>query len=634
MWRLARSNLAAHRGSLTGTVVVLALAAALLSASGVLVESGVRAETGPTGPGAADGGALTALASSFIGTTVLVVVLVVAATVTLAMRPRRRDLALLRAVGATSRQVRRMVTAELLLLTVVVAPLGALPGLWAARLATPLLVDAGMVPDDFTLTLSPLPALGAVALLVPVAVGAAHLAVRETLRSSPTSALGSTLVEPAGLGRVRRVLALVTAVTGVVVAGTPLVVPGAVGGAGAATSGLLLVGAAALAGPALVAWTFGLSARDHVGARPVRHLARANTRGFSRRLSAVVVPLAAVVAVGTIQTSTGDAVQEAAGQQLRDGLHADLVVTAADGLSADQVARIEADPAVDEATPLSSLTVRVRTDEEEIGALEGLSWETGPMRVLPAGGAAAYDPGLVDGSLDALEDPDTVAVSTDARLLNGAGLGESVTVRLGDGETTELRVVAVYDRSLGFGDYTLGAATLADRGLEQPADTVLVTSSRPDVLADRLATSGHQVSTVADYIEAATATSAGEQRLSAALLLALLGFLLVGAANALVMLTAGRRPEWLLLGRIGATRRQLLRLATLESLVTASAAVAIGTLSVVPALLGVSFGLLGAQVPAVDLTTYAALVAVVVLVSLASTVPTVAARLGRSRVPA
>ena len=223
MWRLARSNLAAHRASLGGTVVVLALAAALLSAAGVLLESGLRA-----GAGSADAGTLTALAGSFIGITLLVVVLVVAATVTLAMRPRQRDLALLRAVGATSRQVRQMVTVELLLVTAVVGPRGALPGLWAARLTTPLLVDAGLVPAGFTPALSPLPALSAVVLLVPVAAGAARLAVRETLRQTATAALGSTLVEPAGLGRVRRALALATAGTGLAVAGTPLVVPGTV----------------------------------------------------------------------------------------------------------------------------------------------------------------------------------------------------------------------------------------------------------------------------------------------------------------------------------------------------------------------------------------------------------------------
>ncbi len=55
----------------------------------------------------------------------MVVVLVVAATVSLALRGRRRELALLRAVGATRAQARALIGAEVLLVGMVAAPLGA-----------------------------------------------------------------------------------------------------------------------------------------------------------------------------------------------------------------------------------------------------------------------------------------------------------------------------------------------------------------------------------------------------------------------------------------------------------------------------------------------------------------------------
>ena len=88
-----------------GPFLVIALAAALLAATGRLLESGLRA-SGTDG----DTGLLAALAGSFAGTALVVVVLVVASTVTLALRQRRRELALLRAVGATRSQVRRAIT--------------------------------------------------------------------------------------------------------------------------------------------------------------------------------------------------------------------------------------------------------------------------------------------------------------------------------------------------------------------------------------------------------------------------------------------------------------------------------------------------------------------------------------------
>ncbi|WP_122818267.1 FtsX-like permease family protein [Nocardioides pantholopis] len=626
MWRLARSNIAAHLSSLIGTIVVVALAAAVLSAAGVLIESGVRAPRPTDGTG--DASLLTVLAGSFIGTASVVVILVVAATVSLAMRPRQRDLAVLRALGATRRQVRRMVAAELLLLTAVVAPLGALPGLAAARLTTPLLTDAGIVPPGFSLTLSPLPVLGAVVVLAPVAVAAAFLATRETLRLPPTAAVTATLAEPREVGRTRRVLAAVTAAGGLAAAGTPLVVPGTIGGATAASSALLLVAAAALAGPVLVAWALGSSGRAGGGRRrPVTRLAFANTRGFSRRLTAVIVPLAAVIAVGTVQTSTGDALGDAAAQQLSDGLQADLVVTAPDGLDDEEIARIQDLPEVDSTTALAAVPARVRTDDEEIAGLEGLSWEPYQLRVLPLGGPdASYDPDVVAGSLDDLDDAGSIAVSSDARFTIGHGMSDTVAVQLAGGETTELRVVAVYDRGLGFGDYTLGEATLAEHRLDRPVDTVLVSSGAPDTVAGGLRDLGLETVSQQGYVESATAAGEGQQRLSAVLLLALLGFMLVGAANALVMLTAGRRGERALLGRIGLTRPQQVRLALVESAITATAAIVIGTLAVVPAVLGVSLGLLGPVVPVLDVTTYGVLVGLVVLVSVACSVPAAARR--------
>lgn len=621
-WVQAWDALRAHRAGMTGPFIVLALAGALLSANGVLMESGVRADASdPSAPGA---GLLSTLAGSFAGTALVVVVLVVAATVTLAMRQRRRELALLRAVGATRGQVRSRVAAELVLLTLLAAPLGALPGLWLARLTRPLLVDAGIVETGFHFTLSPVPVLGAVAVLVPLAVLAARLAARETLRLPPTAAVRSTAVEEQSIGAVRRALALGTAAAGLLTAGSALVVPGTLGSAGAATSALLLVAAAALGGPVLVTWALG---RRTPGPRtPSVRLAVANSRGFSRRLSTVVVPLAAALALGTIQSSVNGAVSTAAVEQLRDGLRSDLVVSADGALSAQQVAAVEGADGVRRATALGSVTAQVRTDDEEVPGLTALSWEATSLRVLPDDEPdPALDPGLDAGSLAALREPGTVAVSTDARFETGHGLGDEVLVRL-DGSETPLRVVAVYDRGLGFGSYLVGAATLPST---VPVDTMLVTTDSPDAVADALGASGLRATDPATYASTVGAAGPQEQRLSLVLLLALLAFVGLAAANTLVISTAGRREELVLLRRTGATRRQLVSMSVVESLLVAGLAWAIGTVAVVPSVIGVSAGLLGAAVPVVDLTTYGVLSLAVLGIAVASIVPTVALRTRR-----
>jgi putative ABC transport system permease protein len=621
----AWSSVRAHRGSLAGTFVVIALAAALLAATGRLLESGLRA-AGTDG----DTGMLAALAGSFAGTALVVVVLVVASTVTLALRQRRRELALLRAVGATRTQVRRAIGTELLLLTLLAAPLGAVPGLAAAGLTRPLLRDAGMIGDGAPLALAPTAAVAAVALLLPVALLAGRLASRETLRQPPTAAVRDSGVEHREIGRARRTFAIVSAALGLLAAGSPLVVPGTVGSASAATSALLLVAAASLAGPPLVTWLL-----DHTGSlsgrvrRPAARLALANSRGFSRRLATVVVPLAVMVAVGTVQGSVNSAVVAAADEQLRAGLKADLVVSGADGeaLDAGGVATVTAAPGVEHAYPLAGVTAQVRTDDEDVPGLAALSWESGPLRVLPAGGVGTtYDPGVVEGSLASLDEPGTVAVSTDARFETGHGLGDEVEVRLPGDRTATLRVAAVYDRGLGFGGYLVGASTMTAEDVPTEVDTVLLETDDPGGVRRELAAAGLTATTTAAYADQATTADAGEQRLSLVLLLALLAFVAVAAANALVMATAGRRDELVLLRRTGATRRQLVTMSLVEALVTAAVAWLIGTAAVVPAVIGVSAGLLGYAVPAVDLTTYALLSAVVLVVAVGAIVPTVAVR--------
>lgn len=614
------ASLRAHRGAMVGPGLALALAGTLLSATGVLVESDLRAGADAPAPGL-----LTSLALSFGGTALMVVVLVVAATVTLSMRQRRREFALLRAIGATRAQVRRTVSRELVLLTALAAPVGALGGLAVARSVRPLLTDAGVVDDTFRFAVSPLPVLVAVALLLPVAVAAARISARETLRLPPTAAVRATGVDERAVGRVRRLTAVALAGTGLAAATSALLLPGLVGSATAATSALLLVGAAGVAGPLLVTWVL-----DHTTAAsrrlrdPAVRMALANSRGFSWRLTAAVVPLAAALALGTIQSSADRALADAAVEQLRDGLHADLVVWEPAGLEPTEVAALRAADGVERATPIGSVVAQVRVDEEEVPGLAALSWESVGIRVLPDGRPdPAYDPRVVDGSLAALAEPGTIAVSTDAHLETGSGVGDRVPVRLGDGPAIALRVVAVHERGLGFGSYLIGAATLAEHGLTAPVDTVLLTTSGPVGELD------HRALRPATYAAEAGVPGPQLQRLSMVLLLGLLVFVGLGAANALVMSTANRREELRLLARTGATRRQLVTMAAAEAVVVALVAWAIGTVAVAPAVIGVSLGLLGLAVPVVDLATYGVLSLAVLAIAVLGIVPTVALRLRR-----
>lgn len=616
MWFLARRGARAHRGSLVATSLVLVLAGALLSMTGWLLVAGV---TGDDDPRASE---LVALSTSFAGTALSLVVLVVAATVTLALRRRRGELALLRAVGATGRQVRALVRGEVLATTLTAAPLGAVGGLGLAWLLRPVLEDAGFVVPHVPAALLPLPVLGATLLLVPTALVAARIAARESLRLSPTAAVGGSRVESREVGRVRRACALVLALGGVAVACAPLLVPGALGAATAAVSAFLLVAAAALAGPLLVAWTFDRVAR-YAGRGPrgraTTRLAVANVRGFSRRLTTVVVPLALLLAVGTVQTSVNHAVAVAADTQLTEAVGTDLVVTDPSGPVDPTV--LQGVEGVASVTPLAVQPAQVRVEGDSAFG-EGFAWESTAMRVMPAGtGPDVLDPGVTAGSLAELGEPGTVAVSTDARLELGARLGGTLTWRHGDRVITS-RVVAEYDRGLALGPLLVSAEALAAEGVATVPDTLLVDTAGAGA-ASAVTSAGLVAQDVDAYVDAVAQAAADGQDLSTVLVLLLLGFAGIGAANAVVLATAGRRDELLLLRRTGATRRQLLTTTFTEALVTGASAWTIGVLAVVPAVLGVTFGLLGPTLPVVDLPAAAALTVAVLAVPVVCTLLTV-----------
>jgi len=67
------------------------------------------------------------IGATFGGYVVMLIIFVVAGTIGLSVRHRRRDLALLRAVAATPGQIRQMIVAEAALVSIVAAALG-LPG--------------------------------------------------------------------------------------------------------------------------------------------------------------------------------------------------------------------------------------------------------------------------------------------------------------------------------------------------------------------------------------------------------------------------------------------------------------------------------------------------------------------------
>ncbi|MBT2501213.1 ABC transporter permease [Curtobacterium sp. ISL-83] len=614
--RAAVRSLLVNRSALVGASVVIALAAALLAVTAAWLEAGLR------DPQASS---LIAVGGSFAGTLVSITVFMVATTFTAVLRERRREFALLRAVGATARQVRVMVTTEVLVLVAVIAPAAAVAGTFAAPFVTPLLRSSGIVPAGVGLTPSVIPIVCTLAVLLPTGLLAARAAARASARSSTAAAVRESAVDEPVLSRVRTVLAVTTAALGLMAAATPFAVPGGVGSATGASSAILLVVAAALAGPLLVQ----RAARSALAARhgAIGMLALTSARGFPRRLSAVVIPLALLVALGSVQTGTAVAVEHGTEQQLRSGVRADLVVTSASGVTHEQVSAVEALPGVTATTSTGSTQVSVRTDsdDQDLPALDALSWESVSIRTLSAV-HPLVDPAVVAGSLRGLHAPRTIAVSSDTVALAGKGVGDSVEVRRDGGAIEAERIVAVFDRGLGFGDYLTQA-----RPTER-TDALFVEATGSDRARIRAAVEsmGLRATDPDGFVRRSVEAGDGERQLSWVLLAALLVLVGAVAANTLVTSVRGRRDEFALLRRTGATRGQLMRAALVETGFIAVVSIVIGTVAVLPALAGISQGLVGVPWAGFDLAAWSGCAAAVVAIAAVAVLPT-AWRTARSR---
>ncbi|MCD4532862.1 FtsX-like permease family protein [Nocardioides sp. cx-169] len=565
-------------------------------------------------------GQLMLLSSSFTGVALMIALFVVAGTLSLAVAQRRRQFALLRAVGALPGQVQGLIRREVLVVAGVAALLGAAPGYWAARVLGAQFTKAGVMSEDFALAYSPLPALGAVLLSVGAAVAAAWVAGRRTARISPVEALAEADVETPGLSRSRIVGGVVLIAGGLAAAGAPFIFAGAAGLVAAASSSLLLLFGVGLLGPLLVQRLLDVAHRvTGRSSSPGVTLAMSNLRGYSRRTASAVVPLALAMSFACVQLFLPTTVDAEASAQSRDGLSADLVVAAPAGISPGTVEQVagmngvkSVNPVVRSGVLLSGTTFGDPTVEPF--AAQGIDPATAP---------GTLDLDVQDGSLERLGDPDTIALSSDAAHFLGAEVGETIGFHLGDGTEADADVVAVYDRGLGFGDVTMDGATLREHTTAGLDDYLLVTTEPGASVEQDLGELGLVAETPDALAEDGSEARDSQAWVNRIALIVILGYVALSVVNGLVMATLGRRRELTLLRLVGARDRQVRTMTLLESLATGALAVVLGTVVAVPPLIGIALGVSGRPLPTIEPLAYAAIaVGVVVLGVVSVWVPT------------
>ncbi|GAA4939770.1 FtsX-like permease family protein [Nonomuraea thailandensis] len=157
-----------------------------------------------------------------LGTTVLVATGMVAAAMGLSVRRRGRELAVLRAVGAYPRQLRRMLLAEGLILAAVATAAGIPLGMPVAAVLADRLRGFGTLGTAFELTYRPQPMVWTLAFTVAAALAASLMAVARALRIRPGDALGEAPQEGRRIGRGRLLTGLALAAVATVLSALQL----------------------------------------------------------------------------------------------------------------------------------------------------------------------------------------------------------------------------------------------------------------------------------------------------------------------------------------------------------------------------------------------------------------------------
>jgi putative ABC transport system permease protein len=565
-----------------------------LAGTGLEVRTGADiGESVSPGAGAARS-LLVLLAGSLGGIVLLITGFVTVGALGVSIAGQRRDLALMRAVGATPRQIRRLAAAQSSAVAAVAVVPGVALGYPLAGQFRALLADRGVLPSGLPLTYGPLPAVATLVLIAAVVQLSARAAAWRTSRMPATEAVAESRSEPRKPSSGRALTGALLIAAAFAMSVTPLVSRTVIGASATSIAGIVAAIGLALCGPVLVQGAGRAAARRlRVGVTAPTWLAVANVRAYALRVAGVVSPLAMAVVFVLTYTLAQTTVLAATDQDNLTGTLAQyrLSAPALGGLPADTRDAVRKLPGVRSAVPVGTTTV-IRS-YRQFGDTET---ESASALIAPPAVADVLDLGVRQGTLARLTGA-TVAVSSDAAGSRGAGPGTRTRLLLGDGTEVRAEVVAVYDRGLGFGPLVLSSDLAAGHTTSALAQSLLVRTDGTAAAAHRL------TRLVADrpglaLEDTGAHSGAGGGRdippevwINLATIVVLLAYLLLSIVNKLVAATAQRRTEIAALRLAGTTPRQIRAMMRREAALIAAAALISGLLlSVLPlALLGQGF---------------------------------------------
>ncbi|MFI6303403.1 FtsX-like permease family protein [Amycolatopsis thailandensis] len=306
--RLVFSSLRRRSTGFIASFVALFFGATILMTFASLLDT--RTAAGP------DAGRTLLLMASVVGGWGMVIVLFATlSTLSLLIRQRAPELALLKSAGATPSQIGRMIVGEAAAVAVLASATAVVPSVFAGRWLVGLLGDTGRVPAGLEARFGPIAVSMGTGITLLAAITAAAVAALKAARRGAVEALRETGVDTRPTGRIRVIGAVIVLASGLgcgvvtmtAFTGTEPALM-AVGGQGA----ILAAIGFALLSPALLGPIAALLAAPLRRAGVSGHLTAAHLRVRSRQLAGVLVPIILFTGIAT-GTLSMQAVENTAG---------------------------------------------------------------------------------------------------------------------------------------------------------------------------------------------------------------------------------------------------------------------------------------------------------------------------------
>ncbi len=517
---------------------------------------------------------------------------IIANTFSILVAQRIRELALLRALGASRKQVRRSVLLEAGLMALLGASLGIGVGLLLARALAALFRGFGLDINSDALDLTSATIALAYGVGLAVTLVSAYLPARRASRTAPVAAMRSDTAPAEGSLRRRGLIGGF-----VMLVGVGLAVAGILGAPG---NDAIWIGAAAviwILTAAVISPVLGhpllLGCRALFGAvfgttgRLAGENALRNPRRTGATASALMIGLALVAAVGTLAAS----LSATSDDLVDDQFAADFLVQSASFQSfptgiGDDMAKVDG--------------VELLTRDQYTPAL--IAGEPSAILGVDPAYDQIYELDVIEGTQE-LGDDQAVLTDDEARE-QGVGLGDRIELGFPGEKTAKVEVVGIIEPTPVLGSVNVPLQVLEDAGINRAdsslsinltdgADRTTVQAELEDVIADVPIVSVQDKEQFAETIK-------GQINQLLFMIYGLLALAIViaviGIINTLGLSVIERTREIGLLRAVGLSRARLRRMVTLESVTIATMGAVLGMV------IGLVIGVLLREVLKEDLT--------------------------------